>query len=55
MFTNGVDWKTPVRYLGMDTRRKNTTLTSFHVSQGSYVGELLKGYPVEARSSKLNV
>ena len=45
-----MEWigKTPVRYLGMDTRRKNTTLTSFHVSQGSYVGELLKGYPVEA-------
>ncbi|CAE7940178.1 unnamed protein product, partial [Symbiodinium necroappetens] len=45
-----MDWigKAPVRYLGMDIRRKNTTLTSFHVSQGSYVGELLKSYPMEA-------
>ena len=40
-------------YLGMDIRRKDTTLTSFHVSQGSYVGELLKllkGYPTQASS-----
>ena len=40
--------KAPVRYLGMDIRRKDGSLTSFHVSQGSYVGELLKSYPMEA-------
>ncbi|CAE7603323.1 BMS1, partial [Symbiodinium sp. KB8] len=45
-----MEWigKAPVRYLGMDIRRKDSALTSFHVSQGSYVGELLKGYPAEA-------
>ena len=45
-----MEWigKAPVRYLGMDIRRKDNALTSFHVSQGSYVGELLKGYPAEA-------
>ncbi|OLP98838.1 Retrovirus-related Pol polyprotein from transposon TNT 1-94 [Symbiodinium microadriaticum] len=45
-----MEWlgKAPVRYLGMDIRRKDGSLTSFHVSQGSYVGELLKGYPMEA-------
>ena len=45
-----MEWigKSPVRYLGMDIRRKDAALTSFHVSQGSYVGELLKSYPAEA-------
>ncbi|CAE7333282.1 unnamed protein product [Symbiodinium sp. KB8] len=45
-----MEWlgKAPVRYLGMDIRRKDGSLTSFHVSQGSYVGELLKSYPMEA-------
>ena len=45
-----MEWlgKAPVRYLGMDIRRKDGSLTSFHVSQGSYVGELLKGYPIVA-------
>ena len=45
-----MEWigKVPVRYLGMDIRRKDTTCTSFHVSQGSYVAELLKGYQQEA-------
>ncbi|CAE7529331.1 GIP, partial [Symbiodinium necroappetens] len=45
-----MEWigKTPVRYLGMDIRRKDAALTTFHVSQGSYVGELLKSYPAEA-------
>ena len=45
-----MEWlgKVPVRYLGMDIRRKDGSLTSFHVSQGSYVGELLKSYPMEA-------
>ncbi|CAE7765871.1 GIP [Symbiodinium necroappetens] len=45
-----MEWlgKAPVRYLGTDIRRKDGSLTSFHVSQGSYVGELLKSYPMEA-------
>ncbi|CAE7391023.1 unnamed protein product [Symbiodinium necroappetens] len=45
-----MEWigKVPVRYLGMDIRRKDTTCTSFHVSQGSHVAELLMGYQQEA-------
>ncbi|CAE7191630.1 unnamed protein product [Symbiodinium sp. KB8] len=44
-----MEWigRNPVRYLGMDIRRKDAALTTFHVSQGSYVGELLKSYPAE--------
>eukprot|EP00439_Symbiodinium_sp_Y106_P027774 s2669_g3.t1 len=39
----------PVRYLGMDIRQKGVEgEVSFHVSQGSYVAELLRGYPEEA-------
>ena len=39
----------PVRYLGMDVRRKETrTKVSYRISQGSYVTELLKSYPQEA-------
>ena len=46
-----VEWlgKDPVRYLGMDVRRKEVgDVTSFHISQGSYVTELLRNYPEEA-------
>ena len=45
-----MEWlgKAPVRYLGMDIRRKDGSLASFHVSQGSYVGELLKSYSMGA-------
>ncbi|CAE7404103.1 GIP [Symbiodinium sp. CCMP2592] len=46
-----LEWlgKEPVRYLGMDVRRKELgDITSFHISQGSYVAELLRNYPEEA-------
>ena len=46
-----LEWlgKEPVRYLGMDVRRKEAdNLVSYHISQGSYVTELLKAYPQEA-------
>ncbi|CAE7228572.1 unnamed protein product, partial [Symbiodinium sp. CCMP2456] len=48
---SAMEWlgRDPVRYLGMDVRRKETKdITSFHISQGSYVQELLKSYPEEA-------
>ena len=46
-----LEWlgKDPARYLGMDIRRKCVQgEVSFHISQGSYVAELLRGYPEEA-------
>ncbi|CAE7553512.1 GIP [Symbiodinium sp. CCMP2592] len=46
-----LEWlgKEPVRYLGMDVRRREKNdVTSFHISQGSYVTELLRNYPEEA-------
>ena len=46
-----LEWlgKEPVRYLGMDVRRKEAeNLVSYHISQGSYVTELLKAYRQEA-------
>ncbi|CAE7605337.1 unnamed protein product [Symbiodinium sp. CCMP2592] len=46
-----LEWlgREPVRYLGMDVRRKEvTSVTSFPISQGSYVTELLRNYPEEA-------
>ncbi|CAE7228392.1 unnamed protein product [Symbiodinium sp. CCMP2456] len=47
-----MEWlgREPVRYLGMDVRRRAIgDITSFHISQGSYVMELLKGYPEESK------
>ena len=46
-----IEWlgSDPVRYLGMDVRQKTQgEATSFHISQGSYVTELLRSYPEEA-------
>ncbi|CAE7215856.1 GIP [Symbiodinium sp. CCMP2592] len=46
-----LEWlgKEPVRYLGMDVRRREKReAISFHISQGSYVTELLRNYPEEA-------
>ena len=47
-----LEWlsREPARYLGMDVRRKESKGTTvFHISQGSYIMELLKGYPQEAQ------
>ncbi|CAE7422676.1 GIP [Symbiodinium sp. CCMP2456] len=47
-----MEWlgREPVRYLGMDVRRRAVgDVTSFHISQGSYVMELLKSYPEESK------
>ena len=51
-----LEWlgREPVRYLGMDVRRKEAdNLVSYHISQGSYVTELLKVYPQEAVQTSL--
>ncbi|CAE7240501.1 unnamed protein product [Symbiodinium sp. CCMP2592] len=46
-----LEWlgKEPVRYLGMDVRRREKEdITSFPISPGSYVTQLLRNYPEEA-------